>query len=550
PRVNSIRVTPDGPPTVQIVKPGVESVAAPGDELPVAVRAADDHGLSDVRLEWKVAEAKASESQSSPTNATPTNSPPSTAEVHVVKNWPQTGKATTAVLTHAWKLDASLFQPGQIVMLRAVAKDARQFNRRIYGQDASLAPQETASAWHRVKIVAADERAGETLSKLESINSRLWQVLQNQLRARVIVAGLMKRTDLAEARLDAQNVRQKQVQVQTAANDLVGSINPNEGSEFVALRQALAKLAHGDMIVAVQCAEALTGLKSLDQTAELAPPLAETQERVIDILRRLLDASRRATSDVLSEMKERPGQDLPPDVQQKLKDLHDKLQEFLKQQKKIIEATENLAKKPVEDFTEEDEQKLKEMAQAEDDWSRFMEEAHSDLSKLPEQDFANPSMLEEMIEVMTELKMAEGALTKKTADIAVPLEQLGAEMAEQMTTNIEKWLPDTPDRERWSQEEPISDEMKEAPMAELPGELEDIVGELMEDEEDLFDEMEDASSSWADSLDKGAGWDAMDGPISNMSARGVTGNRLPNSSEIGELMEDEEDLFDEMEDAS
>ena len=70
-------------------------------------------------------------------------------------------------------------------------------------------------------------------------------------------------------------------------------------------------------------------------------------------------------------------------------------------------------------------------------------------------------------------------------------------------------------------------------MAELPGELEDIVGELMEEEEDLMDEMEDVSSSAADSADKGAGWDAMDGPISNMSARGVTGNRLPNSSEIG-----------------
>jgi len=55
----------------------------------------------------------------------------------------------------------------------------------------------------------------------------------------------------------------------------------------------------------------------------------------------------------------------------------------------------------------------------------------------------------------------------------------------------------------------------------------------MEQEEDLFDEMEDASSSAADSLDKGAGWDAMDGPISNNSAKGVTGNRLPNGSEIG-----------------
>jgi hypothetical protein len=128
--------------------------------------------------------------------------------------------------------------------------------------------------------------------------------------------------------------------------------------------------------------------------------------------------------------------------------------------------------------------------------------------------------------------MAKDALTKKTADIAVPLEQLGAEMAREMTTNIEKWLPDTPDREKWSQEEPLADDMKEAPMAELPKELEDIVGDLMEGEEDLFDEMEDASSSWADSLDKGAGWDAMDGPISNNSARGVTGNRLPNTSEI------------------
>jgi hypothetical protein len=129
--------------------------------------------------------------------------------------------------------------------------------------------------------------------------------------------------------------------------------------------------------------------------------------------------------------------------------------------------------------------------------------------------------------------MAADALTQKSVEIAVPLEQLGAEMAQEMTTNIEKWLPDTPDRERWKQEEPLTDSMREAPMAELPHELEDIIGDLMEQEEDLFDEMEDVSSSWADSIDKGAGWDAMDGPISNNSARGVTGNRLPTTSEIG-----------------
>jgi hypothetical protein len=36
-----------------------------------------------------------------------------------------------------------------------------------------------------------------------------------------------------------------------------------------------------------------------------------------------------------------------------------------------------------------------------------------------------------------------------------------------------------------------------------------------------------------DSLDKGAGWTAADGPISNMSAKGVTGNTMPNQQEIG-----------------
>ena len=33
-------------------------------------------------------------------------------------------------------------------------------------------------------------------------------------------------------------------------------------------------------------------------------------------------------------------------------------------------------------------------------------------------------------------------------------------MAKEMTTNIEKWLPDTPDREKWSQEEPLTDDMR------------------------------------------------------------------------------------------
>ncbi|MGW8257555.1 MAG: hypothetical protein ACWGMZ_08730, partial [Thermoguttaceae bacterium] len=255
--------------------------------------------------------------------------------------------------------------------------------------------------------------------------------------------------------------------------------------------------------------------------------------KIVDELRKFPDGARVDEKEFLSQLKRRPGGDLPEEVKQKLREAREKLDKFLKEQKKIIEASENLAKTPVDDFTQQEAKQLEALAAAEDDWSKFMRELFEDLSKLPEQDFANPSSVKDAIEIQTELKMAADALLKKTVDIAVPLEQLGYEMAEEMKTNIEKWLPDSPDREKWSQEESLSDKDKEAPMAELPGELEDMIGELMEQEEDLFDEMEDVSSSAADSLDKGAGWDTLDGPISNMSARGVTGNRLPNTSEIG-----------------
>ncbi len=69
-------------------------------------------------------------------------------------------------------------------------------------------------------------------------------------------------------------------------------------------------------------------------------------------------------------------------------------------------------------------------------------------------------------------------------------------------------------------------------MAELPKQLQDMIGDLMDKEEDLTEDMESTGSKFADSLNKGAGWDAADGPISNMSAQGVTGNQMPKNDEI------------------
>lgn len=536
PRVNRITVVPDQPPVVEIVKPGRQSTAGLGDRIPVKIRANDDYGVGRVRLEMRVQDpqqdGEVASSAVSPEGAPTAGSVPATP-----------GQEPPAVRLNEWEnpsgpfvdyeliLDPARFKPGQSVLIRAVAWDKRSLAK--FGLD--LRPQQAVSAWHTIQIISGEAKVTAELKELENLRAAIFRILEEQIRAKAETLNLASSAAQNPAAVEGglRNIRTRQVSIHSSTNEVVQAIKSDDSEERLTIKRILNNLAVNEMLEAVRECDRLAKLADRAKLAEESRPLVEIQDRIIDTLRKLLDVARQAQTQLLSEAQKRPGGDLPDDVKKKLEEIQAKLQEFLQQQKKIIEASEELAKTPVEDFSEKEEQKLKELAALEDDWSRFMKEAHSDLSKLPEQDFANSTLCQELNEIQTELKMAEDALLKRAVDIAVPLEQLGYEMAKELTTNLEKWLPDTPDRERWSQEESLSDKDKEAPMAELPGQLEDLIGELMEQEEDLFDEMEDVSSSAADSLDKGAGWDAADGPISNMSAKGVTGNRLPNTSEIG-----------------
>lgn len=529
PRVNRIHVLPDGPPTVQLLKPPPESTSAPGAGVPVIVRAGDDHGLGQLWLEMKIREALSDTGQSEAAEREPAGQTPPETPPEQVRQWTALDGGTAVLRQHRLELDPAQIKPGQAVLIRAVARDGRTYSE--LGRN--LRPQETASGWHTIRMVPQQNQSAAALEQLDRLRRAIWKILEKQIRARVDAALIPAKEPLAQRADTAGGVRTSQIEIQKASIGLVESIGQTDRQERLAVKRVLNRLALGEMLRAVRQCDELVKLKVPEQFDRPVPELLAVQDRIIDVLRKLLDVVRHAQSELLAEMQHRPGGDLPDDVQQKLQDLQNKLDEALKQQKKVVEAAEDLAKAPVEDFTKEKEQLLEALAAAEDDWSRFITELSTDLSKLPEQDFANPSMLQELVEIQTEIKMAEDALLKKTAEIAVPLEQLAAEMAEEITANLEKWLPDTPDRQRWSQEESLTDLDKEAPMAELPGQLEDLVGELMEEEEDLFDEMEDISSSAADSMDKGAGWDVADGPISNMSAKGATGNRLPNTSEIG-----------------
>ena len=540
PRLNRIHVIPDKAPTIELLKPARQDSAAPGADVPVMIRAQDDHGVGRVRLEMKIRNSESEgAAEPKPSEEKPGEAKPGAdakgegkgddAPITRVQEWTKFEGNTTVVLSHRLELKADKVKPGQSVMIRAVAADKRDFAE--WGLD--LRPQESASGWHVIKVIAPEAKAQAAIEQAESLRSAIWKLLEKQIRTRLTVASIKQKSELAQRTSVSGEVRGQQIEIQKAAMDLVGTIKETDQEDRRTIKRILSQLAFGAMLEAVQLCDELVKQTTVEGFDAPVPKLMSAQDKIIETLRGLLDVSRQAQGEVLREMAKRPGGDLPDDTRKKLEEIKKKLEEFLKQQKKVIEASENLAKKPTEDFSEQDEQLLKTLAASEDEWSKFMKELQTDLSKLPEQDFSNPSALKELNEIQTELKMAADALLKKSADIAVPLEQLGYERAEEITTNLEKWLPDTPDREKWSQEESPSDADKEAPAAELPGELEDLIGDLMEEEEDLFDEMEDVTSSAMDSIDKGAGWDVTDGPISNMSAKGATGNRLPNTSEIG-----------------
>jgi len=284
---------------------------------------------------------------------------------------------------------------------------------------------------------------------------------------------------------------------------------------------------------------AITGLKALESVGKsgAAKAVEDTQGLQARILTDLLALLGRVAESRAEKSK--PASDgkeiaQPPAVAQeeRAKETLDEMKKFMADQERVLEKSKTLAEKGSEDLTQGEKENEGELARTEEKWAKFFEEKLTDLSKLPHQDFADASLAEELNQVYQEVQKAASALGKqKNVEIAVPHEQSGLENAHTLVNNLEKWLMDTPDNIKWSMEEPLNP--ADIAMAELPKELEDIVGELLDKEETMTPEVEDVTSSWMDSADKGAGWDAADGPISDMAAKGVTGNLLPNQNEVG-----------------
>ena len=496
----------DSPPVVQFTVPARDVAAGLGESVKISLKAADSYGLGEIRLLVQ-ADGK-----------------PEPAAVAI---WKKFADPKETVIDSCVRIDPARYRLGQTITYWAEALDRRTYQ----GGATPKGPNKATTA--KFKIILEDKKAAaeQKLDQLSRLYERLREILKSQQVARIATGGLAQLKKTAEVRSGGFALQQAQRSIREATLRVVKEVKFD--AETLAIRETLQMLTANEMASAMKKAKAIADLADDSRLAaapQLAGALAKDQETIIAVLQRILDITERLADAVKEDQNRLDPSDLPDDVLEKLKTLRDRLKEFVDEQKKVIEASKELAKRPVDDYQETDQRELEKLEAIEDQWDKFLTEAIADFSKVPEVDASNPSLCKELIEVKTDVEMAADALSKKAADIAVPLEELGMEAAEEIVENLERWLPDRPDRQRWSQEEFTGD--VEIPHAELPEQLEDLVGDLLEEEEDLFEEMEDVTSGTGDSIDKGAGWDASDGPISSFAAKGVTGNRLPNTSEI------------------
>jgi len=513
PIARQIVALPDEPPMVKVLEPSKDVTATPDSKVPVLAEAKDDFSLRGLKLlmqsrgddDWK--EFRSWEF------------PPGSQEKR---------EGCTIILA-----DLQV-GPGDIISYFFRGDDGRPDRDETAG----------TSRIYQISVVSKDVAQEEDQKEKEALRTLLTKLIGMQ-RANLAATQRLGRWDEAnrgdigndkDARKDfdieAAALLKTEGDIYSTATKGVRELAGDENAESLSV---LADIAASEITRAVTQLNMMKKAAGNNDILPVAEEAAVTEKAIVAALEKLLTNPRTALAERLEEAgKKEDVSDAPEDLmnaEEMAEQMKERLEEFHKEQAEVMAMTKQLADINADDLTEEDEMKFEELAETELKWGKYFKEKATDLSKLPPQSAELASMAKECLEVWTDLEAAADALKKKATEIATAMEESSNGQAQEITENIEKWLPEGRDSETWKMEG-LDNEADQA-LAPLPEELEDLIGELLDKEDELMEDADDASSDSLSSMDKGIGWDAMDGPMASMSAKGVTGNRLPNANEMG-----------------
>jgi hypothetical protein len=232
--------------------------------------------------------------------------------------------------------------------------------------------------------------------------------------------------------------------------------------------------------------------------------------------------------DFLKEWRETDTKEKTEDAVAVIKDAKQSIKKMEDIQTRIVDALRETGSQG--DKTEKlDEDLLEEIVELKDNMAQAMLKVATDLQALPELDSVN-ELVTDTFQTYEEMKQEEGSGTNAVTELGLQKEDFLLDLLAktgQKADEMEMWLMAKSDVIKRNTEQIDKEEMK-APIGQvtMPEELQDIVGDLMEQEEEKEREADDSTTNQGDA-NPDSGWGIAEGEFTSFNASGKSGNERP-----------------------
>ncbi|MFA5204639.1 MAG: DUF4175 family protein [Lentisphaeria bacterium] len=369
----------------------------------------------------------------------------------------------------------------------------------------------------------ADALAGETRHRERSdLLGLLRGLADNQRRlwadTRALAAAKPKADDAAAPAVQLARRQDALATDLTAFQEQAADLLQAPGDEAFAsrLREARERINQGGVYEAMlTAAEALDTAEAGRATGQQATALKGLLQALDTLNRWTVENTKRQTADAGAVL---AGVDAA-------------LDQLEKQQAKITETTKALAAKGSLDDAAR--KQLAALDAEQKPMADLVEKLAQDLYQFPDLPVCN-ELNSKMREIYEDVQQAAHSADAPSMEIAVQKEDSLLEAiraTKERVKDVEMWLPNVPDNVVWNMESFEADEFPDLPLVPLPDELEDIVGDLLEQAEAVAQQSQDTTGNNM-MADAEMGWAIMDGPMPSFGAKGKSGNMRPNDNEM------------------
>lgn len=218
-----------------------------------------------------------------------------------------------------------------------------------------------------------------------------------------------------------------------------------------------------------------------------------------------------------------------------VRDLNERLAKLEEIQKSVVEKSEELSRRG--EFDSDDRAAMNDLRETKELMAEVLEQMMTDAHVLPEFELAN-EMLSELVAIYEDVIQAD---LEEVRNQELELEVGVSEIEEHLLTALEEAQEIGEQMETWlaNETEPMQalvesfDEtvLPDIPILPLNDDFVDLIGDLLEQQEDLMDLMQDAASNQPVDPEMAIGNEVADGPMPSFEARGMTGNEAPQDLE-------------------